>query len=174
MALAQWRTPASCVAAAVSPAVPGTALVTEPCAPLGTASQAWFFEIVDEDTGHSAYRARIHLGDSGLCAAVPAIIHENFEALALTPCTSALNPTDPQLFWLAIDGTVSFGTSCVAWQDPPGSLFLSGCGGHGVWFLSGALENDAGMALTESSDGSLVAAPVEPIAPPAQTFDFYF
>ena len=181
---ASWRTPIRCVAPLTDPPEPGTRLVTETCAS-GNASQSWYFEIVDMDESAGAFYSRIHFADPDpdYCVTAPRSEPADSDVLELQPCA----PADKrQLFWLGGSSTVSnvsiegedeFGEPelyCVNWQRPDGVLALDRCTQYSTWLFSGALENDDGLALTVSADGTVVLAPLESPPSDGQTFDYYF
>lgn len=174
LAHAQWRTPTRCVAPAQKPPVEGTKLTTEPCTAAGDPSQAWYFELTGVDPSPAAYpTARIHCGDSGLCAAMPRAQALLNDELRLLPCATAVVDGDPQIFTLE-NGLVFNNGNYVTWQDPPGVLYVAAWSGYATFFASGAFETADGRALTLSPDSTLTTTPLAALPTPAQVFDVYF
>ncbi|HEY3496970.1 MAG TPA: hypothetical protein VGK73_19860, partial [Polyangiaceae bacterium] len=174
-----WRTPLDCVG--VDSVESGAVLRTEPCEPLGAASQAWKFEVVG--VGGNYLIAQIRLADSGYCVEVPRPERLDTDVLALKPCAERVESWDDlQAFLMVMGGSIrtvarySNGTPyfpSVQWQRPSSVLHLLTRPYADGWTLSGAVEYGTDRALTEEQ-GKLALRAFENAPLPNQVFDLHF
>jgi hypothetical protein len=181
-ARARWSTPKTCIGArelASGGPARGSAVATEPCAPVGAAAQAWNFEILT--THATLISARIRASATGDCLAVSNEIPTANDVPVLSACSDdTARPVE--IFSLWPDGRISFGglapdsgALCLAFQGDQGTLALGDCSHR--YFLSGPLETPDGLTAQVTSNdpnARLIAVRPDPNAPLSQDqiFDF--
>lgn len=153
----RWSTPDRCVVPYGSPS--DGPIATAACDRVGAASQAWKFEILDASDG--GVIAHLRFAQSRACLTAPRRPPVLGDIPVLGRCDDGL---PQQVFELRTGGKIGMADLCLYWDTPDSVVYFDKCD-LGYW-LSGAVETPAGLALTDDGD-ALSAKPLAGGADPS-------